>query len=331
MRVLFRADAGLQIGLGHVMRCLALAGALQGIGVDAVFLGRGYTPEVQHKMRKRGCLSIALGRDADDLEATLRQMRMSGADIVVVDVYGIGEAYLRALRAAGVVLISLDDHNLLSFPSHLVVNPNRFALDMEYHSSTGDTQFLLGPSYFLLREEFAKARQMPRQIAPQARCLLVSMGGSDPSGLTPKVVRAVAYLGLDTVVVRGGAATKSEPAVWGEARVVSDPPDMAQWMLWADIAVTSGGGTIYELAATGTPGIVLSQTHDQERNAAAMEAEGTVINLGPGAGVRECDIAGTVISLAGDQGRRQAMSRRGREVVDGRGAQRVAEAIWALL
>ena len=330
MRALIRADAGPQIGLGHVMRCLALAGPLRAMGAEVTFLGRGYAPSVQRTIRARGCVPIALPQNEDDQRATCLQARERGADAVVVDVYGINEAYLRALRDTGVVLVSLDDHNLMSFPSHLVVNPNRFALDMQYRSSTGDTQFLLGPAYFLLREEFLKTCEVSHGIAPQARNLLISMGGSDPGGYTEKVVRAVAPLGLETVVIRGSASGGPSAAAGPNVRVIADPPDMAEWMLWADLAVTSGGGTIYELAATGTPGIVLAQVPDQEHNAAAMEREGTLVSLGLGADVSEDTIACAVQALAGDAPRRQAMSRRGRETVDGAGARQVAEAIRSL-
>lgn len=329
MRVLFRADCGPEIGLGHVMRCLALASALRQTGAEVAFLGRGYGSAMRRKVRERGCAFIPLTRDADDVQATRRHARGLGADAVVVDLYGIDEAYLRALRNEGIILVALDDHNLMPFPAHLVVNPNRFALDMQYRSSTGDTQFLLGPSYFLLREEFVKAREIPRRLAPQAQRLLISMGGSDPAGLTEKVIRAVAPLGMETVAIRGAVAV-GDAAARQNVRVVRDPPDMARWMLWADLAVASGGGTIYELAATGTPGIILAQSPDQARNAAAMQAEGTLISLGLGTDVPEVAIAAAVQSLAGDLPLREAMSRRGREVVDGKGAQRVAEAIRAL-
>lgn len=331
MRVLFRAEAGPEIGLGHVMRCLALAGALKAMGAGVGFLGRGYAPALQDKLRERGCASMTLSPDEAEPEATCRRARTFAANVVVVDLYGIAETYLRSLRDTGIVLVSLDDRNLMPFPSHLVVNPNRFALDMLYHSSTGDTQFLLGPTYFLLREEFLKACGALREIAPCARNLLISMGGSDPGGLAEKVVRAVAPLGLEIVVIRGSASGDAFAAAWPNIRVIADPPNMAEWMLWADLAVTSGGGTIYELAATGTPGIILAQVADQERNAAAMETEGALASLGMGAGVSEDTIVSAVQALAGDAARRQAMSRRGRELVDGKGAQRVAAAVQALV
>lgn len=327
MRVLFRADAGPDIGLGHVMRCLALAGALARTGAACTFLGQEYPPAVRETIESRGHRTLAVEPNRQEPQATLQRMREADADVVVVDMYGITEDYLSQLRKQGVVLVSLDDHNLMPFPSHLVVNPNRFALDMEYRSSTGDTQFLLGPSYCLLREEFAQARGKRRRIGPHGRRLLVSMGGSDLGGLTAKVVRAVAPLGLEMVVIQGAAATAFSAQAWPDVRVVVNPPNMARWMLWADAAVTCGGGTVYELAATGTPGIVLALGPDQEQNAAAMETEGTAINLGMGAGATERAIADAVKALMGDSKRRQSMSRRGREVVDGKGAERVARAV----
>lgn len=330
MRVLFRADAGPKIGWGHVMRCLALADALRRMGAEATFLGRGYAPAVRQKIENRGLRALALEPNAREPQTTLRRTQETGADVVVVDLYGITEEYLWRLREQRVILVSLDDHNEISFPSHLVVNVNCFAPDLNYRSLTGDTQFLLGTEYFLLRQEFLEVCGAPRTIVPVARNLLISMGGSDPGELGDKVARAVAPLGLETVVIRGAAAPEVPTQAWPNARVVENPPNMAEWMLWADVATTCGGGTVYELAATGTPGIVLALTPDQERNAAAMEAEGAIISLGPGATASEDTIADTVAALMDDPQRRQAMSRRGQEVVDGRGAQRVADALRQL-
>jgi len=98
-------------------------------------------------------------------------------------------------------------------------------------------------------------------------------------------------------------------------------------MLEADVVVGSGGMSVYEIAALGTPGIVLGQNLREEQRMRAFARHGTVEYLGLGTEVGEDALASAVRSLLDDVGRRREMSRRGRALVDGLGASRAAEVI----
>jgi spore coat polysaccharide biosynthesis predicted glycosyltransferase SpsG len=109
-----------------------------------------------------------------------------------------------------------------------------------------------------------------------------------------------------------------------------DPPDVRGLMLGADVALCAGGQTTYELAATGTPAIAVQVAANQAGNLRGLEAAGALVWAGS---VEDADLGDRVMAalaaLAGDGARRAAMSRAGRALVDGKGIERVAEALLA--
>jgi spore coat polysaccharide biosynthesis predicted glycosyltransferase SpsG len=102
---------------------------------------------------------------------------------------------------------------------------------------------------------------------------------------------------------------------------------IVELMLEADVVLCSGGMSVYEIAALGTPGLVLAQNLREETRMRAFSRHGTVDFLGLGSDVSEAAIADAVAALLGDPGRRRLMSEKGRMLVDGMGAARAAELV----
>jgi spore coat polysaccharide biosynthesis predicted glycosyltransferase SpsG len=120
-------------------------------------------------------------------------------------------------------------------------------------------------------------------------------------------------------------------AAGGLIAVKHSVPGLLDEFLRADLAIVAGGLTMHEAMAAGTPAIaVCQQVRHQAEMAARFQAQGAMLSLGKGEGLAEAEIAKAVSALAADPGRRRAMSRRGQELVDGRGTQRVAEILAAL-
>jgi spore coat polysaccharide biosynthesis predicted glycosyltransferase SpsG len=194
--------------------------------------------------------------------------------------------------------------------------------------------YLLGPSYLALRPEFAEAAR--RTIHDDVRRALVTIGGADPGRLVaPLVRRAIAGLGAVTLDVVAGPLVDDVACVRAAVgRVVlhESPKHLRDLRLAADLAVTGGGQTVYELAATGTPMVATGLAANQMPSVDAMRAAGALAYagdvhdaaLGPG-------LVATLAALAADPERRADMSRRGRALVDGRGAPRVARALLDLI
>jgi spore coat polysaccharide biosynthesis protein SpsF len=169
--------------------------------------------------------------------------------------------------------------------------------------------------------------------------VLLSFGGSDPQGLTLKAARALQAVpgAIEIVAVTGPAFSDGRaldallPALSRPLRIEREVGGdrLAELMLDADLMVGSGGMSVYEIAALGTPGVVLAQNEREDKRMADFARKGTVRYLGLGPDVAEDAILAAVLELLGDAPLRRAMSARGRDLVDGAGAARAAEAVLA--
>jgi spore coat polysaccharide biosynthesis protein SpsF len=203
---------------------------------------------------------------------------------------------------------------------------------MDWKGFSGEAR--IGWEWVVLRREFAGR---PPEVHPPIPRVLVTMGGSDPAGITFKAVSALDLLegDFETVVVAGqgfagDAALDGLQSGGGRKfRVLRDVADMAGVMAGADLAVASFGVTAYELAALGVPAVYLCLTEDHAISAGMFDEEGLGVNLGLYSAVSPGSIADAVRKLLADPARRETMARAGRSRVDGKGARRIADLIAA--
>ena len=332
---LFLVEAGPAVGLGHLQRCLSLAEALQQQETNSVFF-TSVDPDVQRRVL--ACGFGVLARDSDDAHANVEQAVRVAQEhpyqTVIVDSYRLGDEDLARLRRAELFVVAIDDLARESFPCQVVVNGGAHAQDLTYRSSTGDTRFLLGPRYALLRPEF---QNIPSRILrKRVRHILVSLGGADPSGLTLPVLHALEELPEEfSVTVVIGPFFRNRERIQAavrqchrSVRVVAAPREMRDLMLEADLAISGGGQTLSELAATGTPAVAVEIAKNQAGSLAAMIERGVAV---PGGKATDDDVIvqvrEAVRRLLSDPEVRAAMSLAGRRLVDGRGAERVAHVL----
>jgi UDP-2,4-diacetamido-2,4,6-trideoxy-beta-L-altropyranose hydrolase len=291
--VLVVTEGGRAVGFGHIRRCLTLAEALRDAGVEVSFRVAG-DDAARAVVQAAG---FATGEGAPEA--------------FIFDSYNIDETMLRGVRNTLVI----DDLANRPLPADLLVNTAPGIEQRDYAGLT-DAKLLLGPRYALLRREFRDVP--PRTIRPHVQRVMVTLGGGDPGSLLTEVVQSCRAVFPDAavdVVVGPLATTAIEP---GEGVTILRQPNMRELMLNADIAVSAGGQTLFELAATGLPAAVIATADNQLRNIAGFEAAGTVVAVSEIGSLRDQDV-------------REAMSNRGRALVDGLGAERVAAAILEML
>ncbi|MBM3132191.1 MAG: UDP-2,4-diacetamido-2,4,6-trideoxy-beta-L-altropyranose hydrolase [Chloroflexi bacterium] len=349
--VLFRVDGAQEIGMGHVMRCLALAQEMEVRGIRPVFVVVNYDDSVQRIVRRFGyaveTIPKAMGRE-EHVRRVVQSAKTNAARCIVTDlcypraladVKGYRE-YLAQMRAHGFFIVAIDDLNVARFSSHIVVNPNLGAESLAYERR-GAPKYLLGADYFMFRKEFIDVAKVWRDIGVIGRKVLVTMGGTDSHGVTLAVARALARPDmppdLDVRILMGvifpdaverGLKTIAE-ASKAPIRLYGEVDNVAAHMLWADVAITSGGLTKYETAVTGTPSIIISQVESQMQVSERFAREGSALNLGLGAELSDDYLARVVKDLLGDHGARTKMSESGKRLMDGRGCERVVSEIPA--
>jgi UDP-2,4-diacetamido-2,4,6-trideoxy-beta-L-altropyranose hydrolase len=332
--LLIRADASVAVGTGHVMRCLALAQAWQDSGGDAVFATAEIPPAIEHRLTGEG-FSIARipmpGGGSEDADATVNLAREHGAVWVVIDGDRFDGAFIQRVKSGGAGVLLIDDFAAReSFPADLIVNPNLDATAEPYRKAGAVAPLLLGERYVMLRREFAAWRG-ERTFPERADKILVTLGGSDPENLTPKIAAALAQLPSCEITVIAGPGyphlRELEQASAPNVRIVFDARNMRELMEQTDLAVIAGGGTLWELLYMGCAVLSYARNPVQSSVVEELAKKGVVRNLGATRDFDGSALVTAVEELRRSQKLREQMANNGRLVVDGKGATRVLQAL----
>ena len=337
--LVIRADAGSQLGTGHLMRCLALAQEWCNGGGQVEFVSVCDSDPMRQWIAAGGFPLTPVRSpyphpsDWESLSLVLAAQREAW---VVLDGYHFDASYQSRIKQAGYRLLVIDDMaHLDTYHADVLLNQNLHAAELYYHCKP-DTQLLLGNRYALLRTEFLRWLDWERKIPPVAHRILITMGGSDPHNQSMKVIQALRQLqldSLDAVVVIGPSnprAASLESLVKEcdfPIRLARDVTDMAELMAWADLSISTASSTGWELAFMGLPSILLVTAENQQKVGAGLAHGGIAINLGWFADVSENAIAKSLQTLVFDSDGRKRMSVLGRQAVNGNGAKNVISAM----
>lgn len=310
MKIAFRTDASLEIGSGHVMRCLTLADALKTSGASCRFICREHPGHLLDLIRWRGHEAIGLpatissgsteGTVADetklahaawlgtdwrnDAAQTLASLQGELTDWLVVDHYAIDSSWEHVLRPAYRKLMVIDDLADRAHDCDLLLDQNWFGeeTDMRYSKwVTENCRCLLGPEFALLKPEYAQLRVLMPPRDGIVRRVLVFLGGSDPTNQTGKVLDALMRRGLEHLAVDVVVGVNHPDPEGISAQVTARPattlyqemPSLAGLMARADLMIGAGGSTTWERMCLGLPTIVVSIADNQNAtNVALMKA-----------------------------------------------------------
>jgi spore coat polysaccharide biosynthesis predicted glycosyltransferase SpsG len=322
--VVFRADAGPGVGLGHVRRCLALSAAL--------------TDWAECRLLVCGDpRAVPAGSAADVVgPAWVETLAIAGrveATALVVDSYIVTAGDLAAARTRVPLLVIVDDTARYPIPADIVVNA---ALGPEPPATAGDTTYLLGPRYALLGPEYAmrSARPLTREV----RRVLIALGGSTSAELMARVVagvrRALPAVAIDAAIGPVGDGPDAVRAAIGDDDPIAlhtAPATLRPMMEVADLAVTAGGVTLLELAAAGVPSVGVGVAANQEGNLQGFARAGATIVAGRASDVSLGEAIAEAVRALAPAERRRTQGAAARALVDGQGAARVAARMRAHL
>lgn len=338
LSIAFLCNASSRIGGGHVMRCLALAEELAGRGATVRFAVNQDAPHVVPSLERAG-FSFTTGRTL--MEAARIAGRQGSVDAIICDSYEIDAKIERSLRKMAAKVVAIDDLANRPHACDLLIDATygRSAEDYRGLVPSGAT-ICAGAHYALLRQEFAALRATSlarRAKAGGVERVLVSFGLTDTGGVTALVVAALLSTELKAQIdVVVGLAAQSRLALAEIAARDSrlalhvDPMDMARLMSNADIAIGAGGTSSWERCCLGLP-TVLAVLSDNQRVIAERLGEAGAVWLAVGSSEDQIvEITHKVIELSNDASARRRMTGAAALIVDGRGATRVADAIYTL-
>ena len=311
--LIIRADASVQIGTGHVMRCLTLADELRERGADIIFVCRefdgnlcGYIEEKHYIVHRlpvsneqehniEGNLKHAVWLGAD-WQTDARQVEeiIKGVDTppdwLVVDHYAIDERWEGHLRPYCKKIMAIDDLADRPHDCDLLLDQNFYEnLESRYDGLVPAwCKKLLGPKYALLRPEFREARKNLRKRDGHVKRIMIFFGGSDLSNETAKALEAVRMLNrpdiaVDVVV---GAFNQNKEEIKELYSIIPNihyhhkADNMAQLMIDADLYIGAGGSTTWERCILGLPTITLVVAENQAETTGAVAKAGASLNLG---------------------------------------------------
>ena len=357
-KVAFRVDASLQMGSGHVMRCLTLADALQSAGAQCLFVCRPYPGQLVEKIReKHRCVELPVastdreqGGQGEissyanwlgcsweaDASQSCDVLRDFQADWLVVDHYALDRRWEQAVQAVCRQVFVIDDLANRSHSGALLLDQNLGRSQADYAGLVSSGCITLaGPAFALLRDEFASARQasLERRKEGFVGNLLLTMGGADAGNATAAVLQTLAQSALShqcvVTVVLGPqnpwfAQVKDLAATLPfQTQVLVNCSDMAALMRNADLAIGAAGATSWERCCLGLPTILLTLAENQIPSAMALHNAGAALYVG-GQECIEAKLPAAIDSLLNTRAL-QAMCRAASAICDGLGVQRVMD------
>lgn len=345
---LIRVDGNQNIGLGHVMRCLSIADALNKLGKKPVFVTADKLPETL--IKSRGYEFLTLNTDYRQMETELpiftqllSRLTIDGKRVsILVDSYYATAQYLSELKNMGRV-IYLDDLCTQIYPADMVINYNCYADSAWYEKNYQDSQwgipdFLLGSQYAPLRSQFSNVTY---QYENPATKVLISTGGSDNYNIAGRLLqhfiqsRNEAFSGLEYLVISGAMNEHYQELQllaqqYDRIHLYSNVTDMAALMKMSHIGISAAGSTIYELAAVGVPMICFAFADNQLQLMKALEEKEAALCVGD---YRQEDelifekIEAALLTYLTSYEKRCHHGKIAHEMSDGQGAIRLAQAV----
>jgi spore coat polysaccharide biosynthesis predicted glycosyltransferase SpsG len=335
LKIGFRVDASNTIGTGHLMEVIALIEALRkkiDFAPAVVTTNNAFTIEKlrDHEIRQIIYLPWELREEAE-AEQLVGDLKDIGCEHLVVDLLHRSNDYYGYLNSnLKTTCVILDNSEHKETPASLVVNFS-ITQDPDFYRNADhhNTKYLIGPRYFCF-DEVIRGVESVRTVGQKVERVFVNQGGSDPYGLTAKILRAVELgnFGQEFHIVLGGlinAETRSEVETLKKSfakanyKFYSDLPKSSLYALMgnADLAVSAAGNTLYELLFIGVPTLVIShhQAHDQV--AGAFAQKNAVVNLGIGTCLGEAQIAAAIKKLMDEEFTRTTLQQNAQRLFKG--------------
>lgn len=323
-KIAIRFKASPTHGMGHMVRQLHLGKAMREAGHSITYFIDDYKPSTE-------ALTGFEFRVIQSGEIFLNQW--NSVDLAIIDQKENSAEYILALRPYARKIVDFEDLGEGRQLVDLLVDCN-----LEEAESTNirpNVKTLFGLPYTILHPDFETYNKNPRNFPPSIRSIVVTLGGTDPKNLTAPLTKfllekntSLAITVLTGPGFRDWQALEKLQFTWSQLQIRHNISNMAETLVAHDAVFCSGGITLHEAMATGTPAIVLNQVPHQEKKARYFENIGAAVNLGL---ADNWDSQLAVKALALTQEKLESMSQIGRRLIDGRGIHRVLAELQILL
>lgn len=323
------------IATGHVMRCLSIAEAARDNGVDATFILAD--TQAEDLIQSKGFRTIVLNSTWNDLEKELPDLldliAKENIETLLVDSYYVTQNYLETLNRA-ICVAYIDDLNSFHYPVDILIAYANYWKKMNYEENYPNTRLLLGCAYVPLRREFQNLP--PKLIRENVENLLILTGGSDNLGISESILDHILleqYKKVDVVCGRYFEQfdyLKTKYSNCQNVHLHKAVDNIIDYMLDADVAISAGGTTLYELCATGTPTITYSFADNQLDNVRQFAEDGIMRYTGDIRCDKVYENIRATVKLCKEKSYRNQISDKMKQLIDGQGANKLIRALFDL-
>lgn len=312
----FRADASIQIGSGHIIRCLSIADQLKAQGHQCFFISRNHDGNLVDFVTQCGYQTSILENDQENTElllkteyqkwlgvseeydaeqtANLIATQHQQIDWMIVDHYGLSANWEISLKKIAKHILVIDDLANREHDADIILDCGVINSETDYNLlNRSEAKILLGAKYALLRPEFAEYRKKVKTnkiaFTTQKLKLLINLGGVDKDNLTTQILNIIEntvfpYEAEFTIIMGLNAPWKStviEKAkqLKHSTQVLVNVSNMAELMVNHDLAIGAAGSTAWERCCLGLPTIMICMADNQKMIAKGLHDLGVTISL----------------------------------------------------
>jgi spore coat polysaccharide biosynthesis protein SpsF len=328
--IIIWTEGGKEIGLGHLSRCMTIAQQIKKKCSDVLFFIND-DPSIVNRVSKEGFDYEIASLNKIDLPVTIT----GNTDVVLIDTKKPIVELVKHLKASGHRVILVDNVTHARLKADIALYPTAiFEKSLNWDDFKGKVFY--GADYVLISESFILERQKAKDLKFQSPYqVLVTMGGADPNHLTYKVVSSLLefkeLINLKVVVgpafLHDDRLDKIEKRKYSNIEFIRNVKDMSSLMAESHIAITAVGITIFELAYMGIPSIIIANYETDDVDMDLLKKLGCVLLLDYYENVSDVDIRKSLELLVTNKKLWEAMSKKGKTLIDGHGAERIAAII----
>jgi UDP-2,4-diacetamido-2,4,6-trideoxy-beta-L-altropyranose hydrolase len=319
-----RTAAGAQIGFGHLRRCVTLAQMLEDYCTPLFLLDPEdcWSPEY---LASQGMGFFSHGFEnawswLPEPTAILIDTRLSN---------GLSDLIAQA-RSRRIPVISIHDLGLNPLPSDIIIDGSIApALPQNPHPDSG---YFRGTDYMILDPVYRSLHRQSKSIHEKIRSICINLGGGDSGRFYSKILDGLKQWGheIEVVGIPGFTSWGQESLAQKDWRPLNfrwEKENIEERLFHADLAITAGGIAAYEALCAGTPLLAISYDSFQQTTLTMLRDSEACVDLGPGDELNPADLAATLSNVESDVDKRRLLSLRGKQIVDGQGAERVARIV----